>query len=201
MAARNIQIRDIEPKGDAWKQATPEERRAYWTRVGEIALAVKKDEIRRGIGADGEKFMPVKPSSRPDGATGKPLDPHYAESRTVRLLGMRVAKDGVTLFWHSGISAKQKLPWATILGYHADGVVIGAYRRDTIGISPAGLHRIEDAARLWWRNKTRDRKPRKPVSEPEPEPRRLADRRVRPTVAARGAKAPRVQLRGPGGGA
>jgi hypothetical protein len=163
VAARNIQIRgdDIEPKGEAWDNATPADRRAYYQRAGELALVIKRDEIRRGIGYDGKPLEPVLPSSRPDGAKGKPLDPHYARSRTYRLLAMRVATNGVTLFWHSGHGRKQKLPWATILGYHADGVVIGAPMRDVVSsISPAGMRKLKARALQWWANFIASRRPK-----------------------------------------
>lgn len=151
MAARNIQIRGMEPPNFNLYPAT--ERKAYWTRVGELAIQVKRREVLRGIGADGRPLIKVRPSSRPDHAKGPALVPHYAQSRTLRLLAMRVSENGVTLFWHSGHGRKQKLPWATILGFHADGVVIGAYVRNTIGISPAGMRKIEREAKQWWRNR------------------------------------------------
>jgi hypothetical protein len=63
---------EYEPTGPAWDRATEAERRAYWRRLAEIAYFVKRQEIARGIGADGKKLPPVKPENRPDGAKGPP---------------------------------------------------------------------------------------------------------------------------------
>lgn len=156
MAARNIPIRGLEPPNFHLYPAS--ERKAYWQRVGEIAMQVKRREVLRGIGADGRPLIKVRPSSRPDGAKGPALVPHYAASRTLRLLAIRATEKGVTLFWHSGHGKRQKLPWATILGFHADGLVIGAYVRNTIGISPAGMKKIEREAKQWWENRRKNRR-------------------------------------------
>jgi hypothetical protein len=147
---------------------------------------VKRDEIRRGVGADGAKLLPVKPTSRPDGATGKPLDPHYAESRTYRLLAAHQSADGVTLFWRG----HGRQSWTTILGYHADGLVRGAPVRDTIGISPAGRRKIKDSLRSYWKA-SQARKPKagagtaaKPARKAATRSAAKAGRTAAPTPAA-----------------
>jgi hypothetical protein len=139
---------EFEPTGPAWDRATEAERRAYWRRLAEIAYFVKRQEIARGIGADGKKLPPVKPSSRPDGAKGQPLDPHYGESRTARLLAFSATATGATLYWR----ASGRKSWAVILGYHAriGGEVRGAPLRDTLGISPRGRKQVAVQARQWW---------------------------------------------------
>jgi hypothetical protein len=139
---------EFEPTGPAWDRATEAERRAYWRRLAEIAYFIKRQEIARGIGADGKKLTPVQPSSRPDGAKGQPLDPHYGESRTARLLAYSSTATGATLYWR----AAGRKSWAVILGYHAHvgGEVRGAPLRDTIGISPRGRKQVATQARQWW---------------------------------------------------
>jgi hypothetical protein len=140
---------EYEPTGPAWDRATEAERRAYWRRLAEIAYFVKRQEIARGIGADGRKLPPVKLESRPDRAKGPPLAPHQAESRTARLLAYSSTATGATLYWR----ASGRKSWALILGYHAriEGYVEGAPERDTIGISPRGRARVRSQARDWWR--------------------------------------------------
>jgi hypothetical protein len=176
MAARNIKLTAAEfaPKGRAWDDAPPALRRRYWNRFAELAIRIKRDEIRRGIGVDGKGFDPVQPASRPDGADGKPLDPHYAESRTYRLLAAQVHGDGVTLFWR-GHGRKS---WATILGYHADGLVTGAPKRNTIGISPRGTSKLKREAGDFWRIISRSPAtavtPAKPAAAPPAKPSRAA---------------------------
>jgi hypothetical protein len=152
MAARNIrvQLADYVPASDL-VDASPAMLRAAVASLAGFALAAKRDDIRKGIGADGKPLPPVKPESRPDGADGKPLDPHYAESRTYKLLDARQDAKGVTLYWR----ASGRKSWTTILGYHADGLVRGAPVRDVIGLSPAARRKLRSDMSTWWRNVAR----------------------------------------------
>jgi hypothetical protein len=174
MAARNIRfnLADYLP-ATAIAAARPDQVRAAITQLGQFAYYAKQDEIRRGIGVDGKPFKPVKPASRPDGAKGKPLDPHYADSRTMRLLAVHEDGKGVTLFWR-GHGRKS---WTTILGYHADGLVRGAPVRDTIGLSPRGRAKVAERFGQYWANVQRRSKARAGnlkgkggKREPEPAP-------------------------------
>jgi hypothetical protein len=172
---------EFEPTGPAWDRATEAERRAYWRRLAEIAYFLKRQEIARGIGADGRKLPPVKPESRPDRAKGPPLAPHQAESRTARLLAYSSTATGATLYWR----ASGRRSWAEILGYHAriEGHVEGAPLRDTLGISPRGRARGIAQARDWWaawHGIPPARMPRAPILRPP-----VPTVRPRPTVAAR----------------
>jgi hypothetical protein len=173
---------EFEPGGVAWEDATEAERRAYWYRLSEIAYFIKRQEISRGIGADGRKLAKVKPSSRPDGSDGPPLDPHYGESRTARLLAYSSTASGATLFWR----ASGRKSWALILSYHAriEGEEVrGAPLRDTLGISPRGRARVVAQARDWWAARhgiPPARIPRAPLRRPP-----VPTVRPRPTVAAR----------------
>lgn len=167
MPSRNIRLTGptFEPsRSPTWRTATEADRLRYWTRLGEIALAVKRDEVRRGLGVDGQKFEPVAPATlhRPGRGAGPPLDPRYAESRTYRLLASHPTATGVTLFWR-GHGRKS---WSTILGYHADGMVHGAYKRDTIGISPAGRKKIADRGATYWNTYRPGKVVRPKVGEP-----------------------------------
>lgn len=155
MAAKNIPIEGprFEPDDDVWRRASDAARRTFWRRLGEFAVAVKRDEIRRGIGVDGRPLDPVLPSSRPDGAAGKPLAPHFGGSRTSKLLAVSATPNGSKVYWR----ASGRVSWATILGYHADGVVHGAPIRDTIGLSPAGWRKVEAQARTLWATEKRRR--------------------------------------------
>jgi hypothetical protein len=172
---------EYEPTGPAWDRAIEAERRAYWRRLAEIAYFVKRQEIARGIGADGKKLPPVKPENRPDRAKGPPLAPHQAESRTARLLAFSATATGATLYWR----ASGRKSWAEILGYHGrvGGEVRGAPLRDTLGISPRGQARVVAQARDWWRlthGLPPARIPRTPILRPP-----VPTVRPRPPVAAR----------------
>lgn len=128
-----------------WEMANVAMRKDYLTRVCEIAVFYKNNMSLRGIGVDGDPFVPVKPKSRPDRATGKPIDPHFKESRVVRLLraSANVRNGRVTLWWSHG--------WGQIMGYHA-------YRhgpralpvRNAIGFDRASLLKVKNRARLYW---------------------------------------------------
>lgn len=99
---------------------------------------MKRIEILRAIGSDGDSLVPVKRR-----VGGPPLIPHGVSSRTYRLLDRTVYADGATLFWRGG--------WKTILGYHA--YKHGSRRlpvRNAIGISPAGRKRAMRAALSDW---------------------------------------------------
>jgi hypothetical protein len=173
---------EFEPTGPAWDRATEAERRAYWRRLAEIAYFLKRQEIARGIGADGRKLPPVKPESRPDRAKGPPLAPHQAESRTARLLAYNSTASGATLYWR----ASGRKSWALILSYHAriEGEEVrGAPLRDTLGISPRGRAQVAAQARDWWRL-THGLPPARTPRAPSPRP-PVPTVRPRPTVAAR----------------
>jgi hypothetical protein len=132
----------------AWAKAPEHARSRYLKRCGELAIARKRGELRRGLGVDGKPLAAVKPSSRPDHATGKPLDPHYGASRSVRLIRAHVGARGgtVTLAWSHG--------FGRILGYHAAGTVPGAPVRDVLGLTQASERWIKAEARAFWRNLT-----------------------------------------------
>jgi hypothetical protein len=180
---------EFEPTGPAWNRASEAERRAYWKRLAEIAYFIKRQEIARGVGADGKKLPPVQPSSRPDGAKGQPLDPHYGESRTARLLAYSSTAMGATLYWR----ASGRKSWAVILGYHArvGGEVRGAPLRDTLGISPRGRKQVAAQARQWWTS-GRPRPAPAPVLRPRPRPAVIAPPPPpKPTLPPQAARVPK----------
>lgn len=148
MAGENsIVIPVIEPPATdlAWRRASETVRLQFYKHAADIALSLKQKEIRRGIGVDGEPLAPVQRASRPDGATGPPLSPHYAESRTRKWLraSIGVKAGTVTLWWSHG--------WATILSYHRAGLVIGAPIRDVIGLTAVDETKLQAEMRAYWR--------------------------------------------------
>lgn len=149
MAVRNIKLRgsEWEPQHPSWRKASAEERMRMWRKIGEFAQAAFRRQLLRGEGADGGKLAAVKPSSRPDHATGPPLDPHRTASRTYSLVSIHSTDHGCTLFWR----ADQGRSWTTILGYHADGLVRGAPVRDVIGLSPRAERETKSRTETYWR--------------------------------------------------
>lgn len=143
------------------------QRRRWLNAVGELAIARKRSELRRGLGSDGKPLAPVKPSSRPDGAAGKPLVPHGGSSRTwINLRSAIGLKDGtVKLYWLGRVKG---VGWGTVLLWHAQGKVRGAPVRDVLDLTPAGTRRlIADSRRLWRRLTLATPKPRQgPVRTP-----------------------------------
>lgn len=138
------------PEGE-WAAATDARRRRYLDRAGDFAVRLKLRQVRLGIGADGRRLRKVRPSSRPDNATGKPLDPHYGQSRAVRWLRDSAgAKAGtVTLWWSHG--------WGEVLGYHARGEVKGAPTRDVIGWPVTYRREFERLCMRFWKTMARYR--------------------------------------------
>lgn len=124
-----------------WRNTARTVRTRYLRLLGPIAARMHGWQCARGLDARGKRLRAVLPSSRPDGATGPPLTPHYAASRTRDLIRFRVDPDAgeVILFWAED--------WGTILGYHAREL---PKRRDVIGLSPGFLSNWEaEANRMW----------------------------------------------------
>ena len=142
--------------GPAWAKAPAWKRLATLQFVAERAKYLKLVELARGIGVDGRKLARVKPSSRPDNATGEPLVPHRSESRSATRMRSSVgpARGTVAIWWSHG--------WGTILGYHADGLVRGAPVRDVIGLTASDMSKLESATMVYVRSGVRV------VPRPEP---------------------------------
>lgn len=124
-----------------WLSTNRQIRSRYLRQLGPLAVNMHGWQCARGLDADGKRLRAVLPSSRPDGATGPPLTPHYAESRTRDLIRFRVDPDAgeVILFWAED--------WGVILGYHAYEL---RKRRDVLGLSPRFLGNWEaEANRVW----------------------------------------------------
>lgn len=196
---KNIRLNLVDYAPAEVLTAKAADKRAFVSRLAEMALFLKRREIVRGIGPDGKKFKPRK-HPRADGADGAPLSPHGMESRTAALLAAHEAVDFVTLFWR----AKSRKSWAKILGYHAMGMVRGAPIRDEFGLSPKTQRQIKADMALWWRTrkKTKTAAPKKPPPpappavvplpkpKPAPKPRKAAKPPgpvpIQPTLTSRG---------------
>lgn len=139
---------DITPDDPSWQAATPAERLVYFKQAGKVASAIKRAELAKGIGANGRR-MKARKHPRPDGADGPVMTPHDEESRTARLLDAHADVRGMTLYWRSGHSKVQKLPWGTILGFHARGEVKGAPVRD-VRLSRRGVNQVQAEMSRWW---------------------------------------------------
>jgi hypothetical protein len=137
----------VEPNTPSWSRATAADREAFYRRAGELAVAEKRGELSRAIGANGRRFRPRK-HPRPDGANGPVLTPHGDDSRTARLLTYRAWGDGLTLFWHAGIGRSHSTPWGDILGYHAAGA--GSLPRRDTRLSTRGLGKVRKEMADWW---------------------------------------------------
>ena len=152
---------DFEPTGKEWLNATDEERVMSYTRLAELMQQRKRYEIAMGIGASGDKLEPVQEKSRPDGATGKPLDPHYGESQIIDLMRTAIGRKSATLFWQGTRPKGRALTFGQILRAHANGNVRGAPARDHLGLSPAGQNWCRREIREWWKRwlKRKERRP------------------------------------------
>lgn len=138
----------IEPTARSWSVASTAERKALYEQAGKLAVKAKRAELTRAIGRNGRRMKPRK-HPRKDGANGPVLTPHDSASRTDRLMDSKATANGVTLFWHSGIGRKQRKSWGTILGYHADGKVKGAPKRD-VRLSTRAITGLKADLARWW---------------------------------------------------
>lgn len=138
----------IEPDSPSWRSAGPPDRLAFYREAGPLAVKEKRRELALAIGSNGRRMKPRK-HPRSDGADGPVLTPHDEDSRTSRLLAARAFQDGLTLFWHSGISKGTRKAWGVILGYHARGQVRGAPVRD-VRLSKRGIGVVKRAMARWW---------------------------------------------------
>lgn len=181
MADKNaIVLRDLEPPPTdrQWRSAPEAVRLQFYRFAADRAVSLKRAELRKGVGVDGQQLMPVKP--RRDGATGKPLDPHYGESRSVKWLRASIGlKAGtVTLWWSHG--------FGVILGYHARGEVLHTYLRNVIGLTRSDLAKLKaDCSRYWRRLKNGGGEGPKQPRKPGPKPRTPALPKREREVAAR----------------
>lgn len=144
MASINsIVLRVVEPKDDPrWDDAPEAIKAKFYGHMADYAMSLKLNELRRGKDVHGDPLHPVQPRSRRDGATGPPLSPHQAESRTQEWLKSAVSrrKGTVTLYWPAS--------WGKILGYHARELRI---ERDVIGLTPSDETRFRSEAKAYWK--------------------------------------------------
>lgn len=145
---------DFTPNDPEWLRATPNRRRDYWRRVGELAIQAKQAELRRGIDVDGRALKPVKPLSRKDGADGPPLTPHRGSSRFYYRMRVALRADGVTVFWGDN--------WARVVQAHrvgalirngfGRGIRIKLPKRDVVGLTAQSQHWVAARAAAYWGN-------------------------------------------------
>jgi hypothetical protein len=163
-------IKDIEPEGREWREASEGEKRRFYEVAGIIAEKVKQSELQKGLDRHGRKLKPVRYRKVRFRRTGKrvdgePLMPHRALSRTRRLLKYTITSLGILFYWQNG--------WAKILDMHRRGAcirrggrVVGKLpKRDVFGISPAGIQQIKREALSHWRRGTMPNKKISPIME------------------------------------
>lgn len=160
---------DVEPVHWAWALAGPKERRAYYLDLGRACYRRKILELAAGIGVDGRPLRPVKPSSRPDRATGPPLSPHEAASRFQRYLVKQPFADPTrcTLYWTQG--------WAKVVRGHMVGWGHLPVR-DVVGLTKRHVREAVAEARAAWALRH--------GVEPPPKAPKRATKRPGPTTAA-----------------
>lgn len=175
MASQNAFTLKVDFSGPDWAGITEAQKKAALKVYAERIVARKHWELDRALDAESGQKMPARQKPRDDGADGPVLTPHGRQSRSHRYIRTSLGKSHVTVWWSHG--------WGTVLGYHADGVVIGAYKRDVIGLTPAGERKVARELLDWWR-RTRKSKPKPapkvgPAGKP-PVPQRAVGRAVTP---------------------
>ncbi len=185
MADANTFRLDKTPDPKLWDRADESQRKGYWKRLGELALIRKRWELDRALDASTGQKMPARINPRDDGADGPVLTPHGSASRTHKWLRFTAGKAHVTVWWSHG--------WGKILGYHADGLVIGTYKRDVIGLTPAGEKKVYREAEDWLRRTLGPAKKTTPKKGPASKP-PVAQRQVGRRVPARPMPPPPVPV-------
>lgn len=175
--------REIEPDDPTWAVASASRRVLFFREAADRAVALKRAELSRGIGANGRR-MPARRRPRPDGADGPVLTPHGDSSRTARLMAGHGDYKGMTIYWRSGHSGSQKLPWGTILGFHARGEVPGAPPRD-VRLSRRGIGQLRREMAAWWLQRHADEVEREQAEKAK------AERRQKRSIAAKAGAAAR----------
>lgn len=160
MASENSFTLRVDFDAPEWAGITDARKREALNVYAERVVARKHWELDRALDADTGEKMPARQKPREDGASGPVLTPHNRQSRSHRYLRTSVGKSHVTVWWSHG--------WGKILGYHADGVVIGAYKRDVIGLTPAGERKVMRELLDWWR-RVKPKGKSKPPPTPRPE--------------------------------
>lgn len=163
----------VEPNDLRWKAASNAERRAFYSKAGDVALERLKKQLSRGVGANGRAMKPRKQAVLDDGADGPVMEPHYDLSRVIRLSDYQATDRSLTLFWQAGTGhashrqarkkGKKATPFGTILQYHADGLVRNAPVRD-VRLSRASIHQVKLEMRKWWDGQ----EPPQPKPRPRP---------------------------------
>jgi len=156
MASENSFTLRIDFDAPEWEGITEALKRQVLVRYAELIKERKHWELDRALDAETGEKMPARQKPRPDGASGPVLTPHNRQSRSHRYMRHSVGKAHVTIWWSHG--------WGTVLGYHADGVVIGAFKRDVIGLTPAGVRKVDRQIQDYWRRVKPKAKPKPPTT-------------------------------------
>jgi hypothetical protein len=132
---------DVEPTEEWWLFLSPRQRETYYL---QLAVAMRDGlyrQLHKGIGANGQRLRGRK-GPRHDRATGPVLVPHWSDSRFRTQLRWEATGRMARLYWLD--------PWASIVSYHARGLVRGAPVRNVIGLCAAELERAVKQARKWY---------------------------------------------------
>lgn len=172
-AALTITLSKFEPPDiDQWRRLTTAQRKEWFKLVGKHAVTTLRKRLLDGRDRHGKKFL-RRLNPRPDGASGPPLSPHDAASRSVRLMSSRWTDKDATIYWEEG--------WGEILAYHQAGIPsrLGKRVRDVAGFTDKERVEIYNAALGEWKG------PSKParISKPAAKTGRLAEERIGGTGA------------------
>lgn len=144
------------PTDPSWSLATPEGRRTYYRRVGELATAAYAADRARGVDRFGHKLAPLAPRTikyrrsamGKANKTAPPFIPAGTLSRTNAFLRRRPEEDGVWFFWRNDPRVRRS--WGDILYFHANGLVHNTPVRDVLGLSPRAQKEVAKQANAWW---------------------------------------------------
>ena len=140
----------------AWLLGGDRLKKAYFRELAEQAMKIKQEEILRGIDRHGKRFAKLSRRTIENrrSAMVRYADPYapvfipaHEQSRTFSYLRYEIRSNGVWFFWRH--DPRTGGSWGDILRHHATGQATGKVR-DSFGISPSGMAKLEHLMEQWY---------------------------------------------------
>jgi hypothetical protein len=140
----------------AWLLGGDRLKKAYFRELADQAMKIKQEEILRGIDRHGKRFIRLSKRTIENrrSAMVRHADPYapvfvpgHESSRTYAYLRYEIRNSGVWFFWRH--DPRTGGSWGDILRHHATGAATGKVR-DSFGISPSGMAKLEHMMEQWY---------------------------------------------------
>jgi hypothetical protein len=132
---------DVEPTEEGWLFEPANRKQAYYQQLAVLMRDGLYRQLFKGIGANGAR-MKRRKYPRADGGNGPVLSPHWSDSRFRTHMRWEATGQRARIYWLD--------PWASIVSYHARGLVRGAPVRNVIGLCEVEQEVAIRKARKWY---------------------------------------------------